>query len=879
MKYKVPVIILAAILLVGGTTGYIVLQIQRQNTLARAESLLHRGEYAAVLDLFQESLADGSRRPSERLLTAKALYRQGQFDQALAVLEPLLRPRDEDPRALVLAGWIWIRKNSYIQAQTLFDKAANTELAAEAEGGQGAVALLRSERYRGDELNQAEFHLNQALSQVPDSPEIHLVLADLKALQHQNEEAINAARRAAELAPCWYEPYVMLGRVQLQAGHYAEAEKAFKEGLKYGADEEETNYYRARSIYFQGRLNETLVLLLDLVKANGKKSREALEDAAKITQILRPEEAVDYLQQAWAQKETLITGVQLYQTLSGLGKADLAGRILEALMGKWPFVNIIQLEQGHRLLKEGKLDEAYNAYQSALLNDASNFLAYYNLGFIALVRGQYFNAADFYNAAIRDYEDFFPAQVNLVLSQLAGGREMEAQSNLELLLKRFPDNLYLLLARALERFLAGDTYAALELAGVTQEQHPRQAAPHILRGEILLRLFQFDEARRNFEEALERDPGNIRARLGLAHALYRLGETEPAADLYNQLAERAQQLAPDLQYEIQNGLALVHLARQDHGEAVKVWEEIQNKSEWARQVCAINLSLMEEETPTDAVVQELKNWALSSNALPEAGYDMALFLHAMNRPQEAAEAYENVLKRFPAYLPALFNLANFYAQRGRYYDAIALFERARHAAPGQISVLNNEAAVCAQVEDSTRAETLITEAVQLDPLFSDIRFNQMLLTLEQGDVSKTEKAFTDFQKDFQAASRSQQAALNLIAGLILGRKEKWGEAAPAFARAADNDSHNAYAALNQGIALAKLKRYSEAETALRRAIRQDPALADAHQSLGLLYCELGLYEDAVSALEESLRLDPARKDVEGIVRQIQEWMRDDRFIP
>jgi len=878
MRYKIPIIVLAAVLVVLGITGYVIQRIQRQNALAKAESLLYRGEYDAVLGMFQADLAGGSRMPGERLLAAKSLYRQGQFDPALEMLGPLLRVREEDPRALVLAGWIWVRKNSYIQAQQMFDKAADTDQAAEAEGGQGAVALLRSERYRGDELNQAEFHINQALSQNAKIPEVYLVLADLKALQHHDEEAVAAARQAAELAPHWYEPYIMLGRVHLQAGHYAEAEKAFKEGLQYGADEEETNFYRARSVYFQGRLNETLVLLQDLGKAKGTKSREALEDAAKINLILRPEEAVESLRQVWSLKETLITGVQLYETLSGQGKTGEAGRILEVLMNKWPFVNIVQLEQGNRLLREGKMDEAYNAYQSALLNDAANYLAYYNLGFIALARGQYFNAIDFFNSAIRDGGDYFPAQVNLVFSQLAGDRVGEAEANLGTLLRRDPDNLHLLLARALERFLAGDTSSALEQTEQLLVKHPGQVAPAILRGGIQLRLFQFEKARQSFEEALAREPDNVLARLGLAHARYRLGDTEAAAELYNGLAENLAALSPATQLEVQNGQALVFLARGENAQASRIWEEIQNKSDWARQISGINLSLLEEEAPTEAVLQGLKSWAANPAALPEAGYDLALFLNTLNHPREAADAYENLLKRFPAYLPALYNLANLYGGRGRDHDAIALYERARKVAPDQILILNNEAAACARVDDATQALALIAEAVQLDPNYSDIRYNQMLLFLEQAGLDTAQAAFAGFQKTFQGSS-GPQAAVNLIDGLIQGRQEKWEAAWQAFTRAAESDPENAHAALNQGIALAKLKRYSEAETALQNAVRRDPGLADAHRSLGLLYCELGLFEEAEAALGEALRLDPARQDIEAIVNQIKGWMREDRSLP
>ncbi len=868
---KKNLVILTVIVLLGIIGGVIAFKIHQQGVISEGEKFFNRGDYQKVIDMLGPKVEGTSGSAAERILTAQSLYRLREYDRAQAVLDPLLRSGSEDPKAVALSGWIWIERNSPIQAQGRFNKASRLGLEAESKGGMGAVALLRSEGYRRSDLDEALILLRQSISKDPSNPLVHSVLSELKTLQHEYDDAIESAQEAVRLAPKWAEPYVLLGRAYLLNGKHAEAEDAFKKGLENGASESENTFHLARSLYFQGRLSEALKLEEELLKNDSGPRREALLDAAKICQLLnREENAVQYLQEAWSIKNNPLTGMQLYQALDRSGRDKEAKKILDAVLANWPFVSEAHLERGHRLLQAGDIQGAYSAYQTVLDNESNNFIALYNLGYISTLRGDLYQAPDYFEAAVENYEAYFPAQINFSLSQLAIERELEMRTYLQGLARKYPDNPFLLQAQALERFLSGDSETSLRHLEQSLKVKPGQAGPYVLQGEILIRFFQFEHALAAFEEALKIDKENLRAQIGVAHASYRLGDYPRAAKIYSDLSERKNQLPPSFWAEARNGTGLIHFAQGDFQAAMDVWESIQANSELGRQMNAVNSALLSEREPTSAQVDELKAHSADRNVLPETMYNLALFLELLGRYHESLDAYENLLKRYPSYLPALYNLAELYRKRGRYTDADILFERAHKAAPNRVDSINNQAAANIKLGQYEKAEALLKESVAIDPDYPSIRFNQVLTALERNQLPEAESIFNSLK-----TSSAPSGTVRMAEGLILAKKEEWQLAERAFDKARQQESGDPFAPLNQGIALTKLRRYAEAENALQEAVNRDPSLGISYRVLGLLYCNLGLFEEAEEALRNAIRFDPSQEDVSAIITQIRGWMDSD----
>lgn len=862
--------IIASVILIGLIVGYIVHTIQRQNRISEIQTLFEQGKYQEIIGKLDSKLGSNTVAADERIWLARSYYRLRDYDRSLEVLDPLLRTGQEDARAVALSGWIWVKKNSPLQAQVRFEKAAKLGLEAESEGGLGAISLLRSENYRSVFLNEAESHLKKSISLDPNNPQVYLVLSELRRLQHQYKEAIEMANKAIQLAPHWSEPYGMLGWIHLLQGNHVEAEKSFTESQKHGGSKEEIQYYLALSVYYQGRLNEALSFLDDLIQSGKEKVRDALIDAGKIAIIVNPDKSIDYFNRAWSIKPDPLVGMQLIELLIRRGKTEEAIKILSQVMADWPFLALAHLEMGNFLLKQNDIQRAYSAYQNVLDQDGRNFLANYNLGCILPLRGDFQQSPDYFETVVREYEDYFPAQVNMLLAQLSVDRVMDADNQLDDLLSKYPDNPYLFLARALERFAAADTRAALEYLDRSQEAANDRAVSFVIRGEIQLRLFQFEKALASFEEALLRDEKNIRALLGKAHASYRLGNYNNAEQIYQELLGSLSSFSADQQAEIQNGLAMTALERGDSAKSVEIWNQMKrSNSELIRQYSVVNSGLIDENNPNSVVIDDLKVVGLSRQAMPESYYNMALFLSMLGRISESMETYETLVKRYPGYLPGLFNLANTYSQNGRIGDAIALYDRAQRAAPQRAEILNNQAAVYSTLDQVEKAKIRLEEADAIDSNFNEIRFNKILLSLRENRIEDAKKYLSTLR-----SSSITSALVKIAEGLVKMSEEDWPESEKSFQAARELDPQNVYACLNHGVVLAKQKRYSEALEAMKEAVANNPSLAAAHRVLGLLYCELGLYVLAVPSLETAIQLDPSQSDLTDIVSQIRKWVSE-----
>ena len=87
--------------------------------------------------------------------------------------------------------------------------------------------------------------------------------------------------------------------------------------------------------------------------------------------------------------------------------------------------------------------------------------------------------------------------------------------------------------------------AALAATDRALAARPDAASLHELRGAVLLRANRFADAQHAFAAALARDPGNARARTGLAEIAFAQGDAERAIALYDEAAEaNADDLAP-----------------------------------------------------------------------------------------------------------------------------------------------------------------------------------------------------------------------------------------------------------------------------------------------------------------------------------------------
>lgn len=174
------------------------------------------------------------------------------------------------------------------------------------------------------------------------------------------------------------------------------------------------------------------------------------------------------------------------------------------------------LDSAYRLQKTGSLDQSEVLYRRALQLEAGNPFALFGMGFIALSRQEFPQAANLLRQSwANGYRDE-TVLTHLGIALQASGRTSEALeayregARLDPRNPRYPSNAAVVLAQM------GRPEEALEEARRAVRIGPKFAAGHLNTGNILLLLNRLPEARQAFETALALEPENAEVKAALA---------------------------------------------------------------------------------------------------------------------------------------------------------------------------------------------------------------------------------------------------------------------------------------------------------------------------------------------------------------------------
>ena len=158
-------------------------------------------------------------RPSvrEELRLVSVLSRQSRLDEALALLDPLVRDSSPDPLALDHAGWIRSKNGELAEAQSLYLRALALGLPSPSREAQ-TYSRLASVSERLDQVERAGAHHDAAVAAAPDSAGAHHERGMFLLRRGRPAEAVADLRTAARLAPGWDEPLRILRRLGLEPG-------------------------------------------------------------------------------------------------------------------------------------------------------------------------------------------------------------------------------------------------------------------------------------------------------------------------------------------------------------------------------------------------------------------------------------------------------------------------------------------------------------------------------------------------------------------------------------------------------------------------------------------------------------------------------------
>jgi protein O-GlcNAc transferase len=254
------------------------------------------------------------------------------------------------------------------------------------------------------------------------------------------------------------------------------------------------------------------------------------------------------------------------------------------------------------------------------------------------------------------------------------------------------------------------------------------------------------------------------------------------------------------------------------------------------------------------------------------------------QPEDARMALAAAIERSPKHPDAWFQLGNLHREARRYREAIAAYEAATLAAPGNSSLLNNLGLALEGAGEIARAEASYRSALSGAPGHRQALANLGHLLCAARRYTEAGAVCDEYVRRF----RDAEATVWIDRGICLHHTGDYKGAEASFGRAIALDPEDAVALKNLASLLVEGEDFGPAEVLLTKALARDPSSAYALSLLAHCRAHLCAW-DELEALHAMLERLLARDDGDSAnafallsiplspavqLRAAQRWARD-----
>lgn len=591
-----------------------------------------------------------------------------------------------------------------------------------------------------------------------------------------------------------------------------------------------------------------------------------------------------------------------------------AGRVEEAIARYREVLKLApQLAQVHLAIGalyhgQGKLTEARDAFAAGLERAPDDPLLLYNAAAVELQLGRATEALAIADRGVAKHRD--DASIRMVRASALRrlDRAAEALEEFEQVVRLDPKNAsaYLSLGNLQHQF--GKKREAVESYRQAIRRDRTLVSAHYNLGAVLHELGEDDEALRAYDVALvpvEKDltagktvdPTTAQAFMNLGAIHIRKQNWPRALDAYT----KAARLRPELSAAHYNIATIQYrLGRQDeaYDEFVKAVE-----LDPALPLAHYHLGLIELKRGRDDAALERFEKALPrlEGSDRQAARLATAHLYVKKKNNAAAEArYREVLSEDANELTSLVALGRLLRERGELAAARALLERARRAAPANMTVALELAAIARTGGDTTAERAIYTDVLRRDPDRPDLwplQVNLVGLLVREGSFTEATRTMEGLMRRLPArgaagapepnvrkmlhatygilllregqrpaATREFQAALRddpsfapaltglAVVGLLSGEMQESSSRLNAVAKQAANGAIDGLARMNVGHALWLAGRGADARPHLQAALKAFPSYPSLHIALGEIALSSGDRAEAIERLTRGVEL-------------------------
>lgn len=432
-------------------------------------------------------------------------------------------------------------------------------------------------------------------------------------------------------------------------------------------------------------------------------------------------------------------------------------RIYKRKLEETPNDASVTANLGAIMQKQGNFDEALRYYSKAEYLDPSNVNTRINVGTLYQQKGDYKTAITAYDSVLILYPDNIQANINKAQCLSKLGDNKGALDIYKRILAKEPNNE---IAQTEMVNMVKDTMTPLQFAEYVKKNSPQNAAN-------ILYAYALDLHKQNkltdsialYNEVIKLEPDN--------------------AEVYVNLA-----IAQGQNKNYDNAIAILNTAK----------SKFPNNSQIIDAIKSINAQATDEKLE------------LAANYFNNKDY------------QNAANEY---LKIQPATSDTMLGAASAFQNLGDNDKAIQYYKEAFKLAPTNSDIAYYIAAIYAEKEDISNAQTFAQKAIALN---------------------KNNK----YAKELLESLNAQISSQNLEKAITLFDEEKYNESLALLNQILSSNPKDAYALYYRGMIYDAQKKYNEAISDYKKAISYNPDLAIVNYLIGVDYDMMEKYKDAMT---------------------------------
>jgi len=790
-----------------------------------ARNYLEKGEVKAAVIQLKNLLQSAPDNADARVLLGEAYLKLGDGASAAKELEKARDLKVPRERWIVSLARAYLLQNQprMVMERIESDEQLSTSVRAQLEALRGMAGIAL------DDAEKARERFSAALQLDPDSSEALLGLAMLEARQKQFKQAANYANQALAKDPNNSLAWTMLGETRRLEGDQQGAVDAFSRAIALQPMEMRARIGRATAYIALAKLAEAQNDVDEVRKVAGDLPLALYLHAVIAFQNNKLQEAEDAL----VRVQNAIPGHPPSQLLLGaiayqLGKLEAAennlSKYVTAVPEHLPAAKLLAATR----LKMGRAGEAIDLLKKWADKEQSDPQLLAMLGSAYLKNKQYDQGTDYLSRAAELAPNIAAVRAQLGLGRIAAGQMDQAVVDLKSAVDLDPALMQADVMLTLALIQQKKYDEAIAVANKLKSKLADDPMPDNLLGAAYMAKGEADEARKHWRGALAIKPDYATAALNLAKLSLSQNKPDDAIKEYEHVLQRDPKNLPAFL-----GLAQIAEQRKDYAKMARLLEDARDKNPKAPEPAIMLTRYYLAQGKGLQALDIARETERNNPANPIALQNLGLAQLALDQGANAVASFKKLVGRFPENAEFHHQLAQALFKAGDRRAAIGEWDESLKRVPDFIPALLAKAELALQ--DKQFGDALkIADGIKVKYPKSPLGFQV------EGDVWFAQEQFGKALGAYEKAYQSAPSAF--LARRLFQVRHKLGDDPAAFdgmrkwLESAQNDS-DSWLMLAMGYQ--ESARLKEAAAAYEKAYELKPENALIQNNLAWIYQELG----------------------------------------